>query len=1244
VPANPKGYSDPQQEAVKAATSGAIVTADVLKSVARLSPKQVNDLDDADRKAILGRLAFIATHPKADDAQKREAAAYGRIINSGSLAEKSRSWDHSPSLGELHREEEASGLNRPADALKAATDVAMDRSARIKAMTALSKAQFDALSDDEKRKITGALNGLDSDSINTVTGADKEAIDKAFKSWVGMHPGVYRMETAYADFKAGKIQARDLHRNRLWARVQVRGAGPTVQADRDALDAVAARIARNEPGLPTWLRATFVGDAKYGGPSYAAIVAAQNEFNWEAAPRLSSTDMRGIFGATDDDLKGVDPLHAEAVKELRANALKTGLRGQPGVPTGSPWSIATRNQAVNEFLGVGVGTSSGITGPEVSGERMAMFNALPPDVQQEVTRTVRERLRSRADNHAKTETYIVLRRLEGLPPLTGAFRDAFLEAGESYAASGKVDVYRRLDPTDFQSMPSYTRDAITSHLDQINSRLLRGGAVHRWQPTDNALKVMPKALAAHLDGTRLSAGLNRNERNVADFALYGQGIIAPEDRVDAYSRVTPAQLANLPGVSAPVFSDLRQIEASSALPLQTRYNAAMNGHVYLQANTLAVLNQRQVNATEAVDPNPAMRYSDAMVSASLNNLTKADFDALPPTLREAIDDRVRQLPGADQQLFTAKFHPAPSAAAPAVANLPSGTVPLTAQTNVPANVQEALDVLYGTNPKAHTMAAQLKAYGGLRGSDFNAFNVQEQQQLLADLSFIATTAKGPSADKARKLIDRFTPPGTPPGQTPASPAIIPPANSVPGQVRYATPQVGTLVMAKDKGKGGDGWITTPGGKRVWGKYGAAGLLLMHRDPGTGEKRYLMVQRGPAISDPGKWQFPGGAIDEKETFHQGGAREVIEELGFKPDDLKSAAVVGEHTNQLPGSNWKYVSIAAEVPAMLKPDLSSHHARMETSDAKWMTEAEIRALDTSGKLLAPLAGGKLEQNVMSLFPATPATGTGKLGQVARPGPVTRRQNRLTMPAGGRQSPASFNAWPHPHKPSNGKNLVPDKAAIDAMRQKVKQERVKYDGKTADGRLAAIGAMQGYDELPTVVSKSEIDRLLATGDYIEAWRGVSGGGWSARGRGASGGKTAAQINEEMRSGPAYYGKGIFGNGYYLATKRSVADQYSDRSPGSMVRILIPKSAIIKKYPEMRKEAEANSQRLSKAKGGGYDTSTFWDPGRWAAAKGVDGIEIGPNTSSQNGGGSNHVASTGKPAFNWLNRSVLIIQKEPG
>lgn len=558
-------------------------------------------------------------------------------------------------------------------------------------------------------------------------------------------------------------------------------------------------------------------------------------------------------------------------------------------------------------------------------------------------------------------------------------------------------------------------------------------------------------------------------------------------------------------------------------------------------------------------------------------------------------------------------------------------------------VQAALDVIYGVDPKSKTAARQLFAYGGLRRAQFAALRPEEQSTLLGDLAYIATTSRGPNKGRAQGTIDRFTPPGTPPGVIPSQP-IVPPPSAVAAQWRAPDPtgRPGLLKMLSPnkRGSNGDGWTRTASGRTgPWGQYGAGGLMLRHVGD-DGQARYLMVQRGPGISDPGKWQFPGGAKDEKESFYEGATREVVEELGFSPSDLDTARVHGTHTTEAPDVTvpgmyggtmaWAYVSVAATVPKQLKPDLSTHHARMETSDAKWMTEAEIDALDQGGKLLRPLAGGQLKQNVISLFPPVVAA-------PGRPGPRTTKPPRLS---GTPPAPVA----PTAHKPSRGSDLIPDKAAEDHLRAEVSKVRKNYRGKSADERLAAIGAMQGYDDTPTVLPKDEIDRLLATGDYVEAWRGATGAsGYSPRGGYGGGGKSAADINEDMRSGPAYYGTGIFGNGYYLSTKRSVAEDYADGTKNSIIRVLIPKVAKTETHDIVARKAKGTSSSVGAYQyvgRGGMGGGTLHDEGRYAAAVGLDGVEI-QYTARTLGGGAGHIATPGSPSYNWVNRSVLIIQE---
>jgi len=72
---------------------------------------------------------------------------------------------------------------------------------------------------------------------------------------------------------------------------------------------------------------------------------------------------------------------------------------------------------------------------------------------------------------------------------------------------------------------------------------------------------------------------------------------------------------------------------------------------------------------------------------------------------------------------------------------------------------------------------------------------------------------------------------------------------------------------------GNGWVDGPGGKRVWGKYGAAGLFL--RAGGT----VLLQHRAHWVADGGTWALPGGARDSHETAQEAALRETVEECGI-----------------------------------------------------------------------------------------------------------------------------------------------------------------------------------------------------------------------------------------------------------------------------------------------------------------------------------------------------------------------------
>jgi hypothetical protein len=552
APVHPKGYSDPQAQAVAAARSGLVDTNNILKTVGALSPHTVSKLDDDDRKAILGRLAFIATHPKATQEQKGRATAYGRIINKGSPAQTSRTWDHTPSLGELHADEEKSGhANKIAalDAAAGASASSTDRDSRAKALAGLTKAQFDSLDPADQRKITDALQLLHLDKSGYDYKLHKPSGD-AITAYTGLHPGIHRLQQAEADYRAKKISGQTLGDQFLTARVQA--PGTTDKPGKAAVEAEAARIAKDNPDLPTYARVALAGEPKYGITTYGAASLAGMKHNWEDAPRFSSSDFRHLFLPTEADLATVDPIHAQAIRDLQEHVLTTGLKSNSG------WSSPTRNAAVDALLNTD-------RDGNIDRERLAQFQKMSPTAQQLVRSTLRTRLSAQTRSSAKTETWVALRELEGQPPLTGAVKDAVAVAADSFPSSTDIDNLRSLDPYDFGTLPGYVQDSLRETLAAAQRRASLSGPVRTFTPQDNPLKVMPSALMAHLAGSRATYS-DRRQRNASDLANYGTKIVNPFDRTRAYSEVTASDFKTMNAADRTTINkDLESISQDTAL-------------------------------------------------------------------------------------------------------------------------------------------------------------------------------------------------------------------------------------------------------------------------------------------------------------------------------------------------------------------------------------------------------------------------------------------------------------------------------------------------------------------------------------------------------------------------------------------------------------------------------------------------------------------------------------------------------
>jgi 8-oxo-dGTP diphosphatase len=98
-------------------------------------------------------------------------------------------------------------------------------------------------------------------------------------------------------------------------------------------------------------------------------------------------------------------------------------------------------------------------------------------------------------------------------------------------------------------------------------------------------------------------------------------------------------------------------------------------------------------------------------------------------------------------------------------------------------------------------------------------------------------------------------------------------------------------------------------------------------------RVFLARRGPGMSMPGKWEFPGGKVEPGEEPRAALAREVAEELGVEIEvlDLLGRGESVHDGRRIELDVWRARRVAGE------PALGEHDR------AGWFAAAEIFALD-------------------------------------------------------------------------------------------------------------------------------------------------------------------------------------------------------------------------------------------------------------------------------------------------------------
>lgn len=97
---------------------------------------------------------------------------------------------------------------------------------------------------------------------------------------------------------------------------------------------------------------------------------------------------------------------------------------------------------------------------------------------------------------------------------------------------------------------------------------------------------------------------------------------------------------------------------------------------------------------------------------------------------------------------------------------------------------------------------------------------------------------------------------------------------------------------------GEGWATCVRGHLHWGRFGAAGLLLVV------QRRALLEWRAPRVQHGGTWGIPGGARHAHESAVDTAAREAAEEVSVRPG---AYTVRSEHIDDHGG--WSYTTVIA-----------------------------------------------------------------------------------------------------------------------------------------------------------------------------------------------------------------------------------------------------------------------------------------------------------------------------------------------
>lgn len=124
---------------------------------------------------------------------------------------------------------------------------------------------------------------------------------------------------------------------------------------------------------------------------------------------------------------------------------------------------------------------------------------------------------------------------------------------------------------------------------------------------------------------------------------------------------------------------------------------------------------------------------------------------------------------------------------------------------------------------------------------------------------------------------------------------------------------------------GDAWVEGPDGSRYWGRFGAAGLLVLHPPRGV-----LLQLRAEWSHSGGTWGIPGGALKMGEAAVDAALRESQEEAG-----VPAASVRILETSVMDLGFWSYTTVLAIADRYFEPVAMD----LESAALEWVPMDEV-----------------------------------------------------------------------------------------------------------------------------------------------------------------------------------------------------------------------------------------------------------------------------------------------------------------